>query len=58
MVSRYGEDAGGVWGEAMTAAGNGAMTYMNIQSLGAKGKLIVILFSIKYIISFVRIKCY
>jgi len=34
---KYGEDAGGVWGEAMTAAGNGAMTYMNIQSLGAKG---------------------
>lgn len=36
---RYGAEAGGVWGEAMTAAGNGALTYMNIQSLGAKGLL-------------------
>jgi len=34
---KYGDDAGGVWGDAMTAAGNGAMTYMNVQSLGAKG---------------------
>ena len=29
IVSRYGEDAGGVWGEAMTAAGNGAI-YLSI----------------------------
>ena len=36
-LSSYGEEAGSVWGDAMTAAGNGAMTYMNIQSLGAKG---------------------
>ena len=34
---RYGSEAGEVFGDAMTAAGNGAMTYMNIQSLGAKG---------------------
>jgi len=39
MEHRYGAEAGGVWGEAMTAAGNGALTYMNIQSLGAKGLL-------------------
>jgi spartin len=37
MQHKYGEEAGGVWGDAMTAAGNGAMTYLNIQSLGAKG---------------------
>jgi len=37
MQHKYGEEAGSVWGEAMTAAGNGAMTYMNVQSLGAKG---------------------
>jgi len=34
---KYGAEAGDVFGEAMTAAGNGAMTYMNIQSLGVKG---------------------
>ena len=34
---KYGTEAASVAGEAMTAAGNGAMTYMNIQSLGAKG---------------------
>merc|ERR1712226_1217534 len=33
---KYGE-AGEVFGEAATAAGNAAMTYMNIQSLGVKG---------------------
>ena len=37
VEAKYGTEAGGVWGEAMTAAGNGALTYMNIQSLGAKG---------------------
>jgi hypothetical protein len=36
---RYGAEAGEVFSDAMTAAGNGAMTYMNIQSLGAKGLL-------------------
>jgi len=39
MEHKYGAEAGEVFGEAMTAAGNGAMTYMNIQSLGAKGLL-------------------
>lgn len=34
---KYGNQAGGVFGEACTAAGNAAMTYMNVQSLGAKG---------------------
>jgi len=34
---KYGTEAAGVASEAMTAAGNGAMTYMNIQSLGVKG---------------------
>lgn len=36
---RYGQEASEVFGDAMTAAGNGALTYMNIQSLGAKGLL-------------------
>jgi len=34
---KYGGEAGNVFGDACTAAGNAAMTYMNIQSLGAKG---------------------
>jgi len=34
---KYGGEAGGVFGEACTAAGNAAMTYMNVQSLGVKG---------------------
>lgn len=34
---KYGGQAGEAFGEACTAAGNAAMTYMNIQSLGAKG---------------------
>lgn len=34
---KYGGEAGEVFGEAATAAGNAAMTYMNIQSLGVKG---------------------
>jgi len=34
---KYGGDAGGVFGDALTATGNAAMTYMNIQSLGVKG---------------------
>lgn len=34
---KYGGEAGEVYGEAMTAAGNGAMTYMNVASLGVKG---------------------
>ena len=34
---KYGGEAGDVYGEAMTAAGNAAMTYMNVASLGVKG---------------------
>ena len=34
---KYGGEAGNVFGDACTAAGNAAMTYMNVQSLGAKG---------------------
>jgi len=34
---KYGGQAGGVFGEACTAAGNAAMTYINVQSLGVKG---------------------
>ena len=34
---RYGNDAGDVYGDTMTAAGNAAMTYMNVSSLGIKG---------------------
>lgn len=34
---KYGLEAGDVFGDACTAAGNAALTYMNIQSLGAKG---------------------
>jgi len=34
---KYGSQAGDVFGDAVTAAGNAAMTYMNVQSLGAKG---------------------
>jgi hypothetical protein len=34
---KYGSQAGDVFGEACTAAGNAAMTYLNVQSLGAKG---------------------
>lgn len=34
---KYGGDAGHVLGDACTAAGNAAMTYMNLQSLGVKG---------------------
>jgi len=37
VEKKYGQEAGGVYGQAMTAAGNAAMTYMNIQSCGAKG---------------------
>jgi len=34
---KYGLQAGDVFGDACTAAGNAALTYLNIQSLGAKG---------------------
>jgi len=34
---KYGNQAGDVFGDACTAAGNAAMTYLNVQSLGAKG---------------------
>ena len=37
VQKKYGDEASGVYSEAMTAAGNAAMTYMNIQSCGAKG---------------------
>ena len=33
----YGSQAGDVFGGAVTAAGNAAMTFMNVQSLGARG---------------------
>jgi len=36
---QYGQEAGHVYGDSMSAAGNAAMTYMNIQSLGVKGFL-------------------
>merc|ERR1711976_1020051 len=36
---RYGNEAGDVFEDSMTAAGNAAMTYMNIQSSGVKGIL-------------------
>lgn len=34
---KYGGEAGKVYGDSMTAAGNAAMTYMNVSSLGLKG---------------------
>merc|ERR1739848_502935 len=34
---KYGNEAGHVYGEAMTSAGDAAMTYLNLQSLGVKG---------------------
>jgi len=34
---KYGGEAGEVFGDACTAAGNAAMTYLNVQSLGVKG---------------------
>jgi hypothetical protein len=37
IVTYTSGEAGEVFGEAATAAGNAAMTYMNIQSLGVKG---------------------
>ena len=37
IEKKYGGEAGQLHLEAMTAAGNAAMTYMNIQSCGAKG---------------------
>merc|ERR1712227_526393 len=33
---KYGGEAGEVFGDAVTAAGNAAMTYMNVQSLVKK----------------------
>lgn len=33
---KYGDEAGRVTSDSMTAAGNAAMTYMNVQSLGIK----------------------
>ena len=37
VQKKYGGEAGNVYEEAMTAAGNGFMTYMHISSLGVKG---------------------
>jgi spartin len=37
VEKKYGNEASQVYGEALTAAGDAAMTYMNIQSLGIKG---------------------
>merc|ERR1712098_199642 len=34
---KYGGEAGVVFGDACAAAGNAAMTYLNVQSLGVKG---------------------
>ncbi len=34
---RYGQEAGKVYKDSATAAGNAAMTYMNVSSLGVKG---------------------
>lgn len=34
---RYGQEAGNVYDDAVTAAGNAAMTYMNVSALGIKG---------------------
>lgn len=34
---RYGGSSAKVYGDGMTAAGNAAMTYMNVSSLGVKG---------------------
>ena len=36
---QYGNEAGESYEDSMTAAGNAAMTYMNVQSLGVKGLL-------------------
>lgn len=36
---QYGDEAGETYKDSMTAAGNAAMTYMNVQSLGVKGLL-------------------
>ena len=37
---KYGLQAGEAFGEACTTAGNAALTYMNIQSLGANGRVL------------------
>ena len=37
VQKKYGGEAGSVYEEAMTAAGNGFMTYMHVSSLGVKG---------------------
>eukprot|EP00096_Caligus_rogercresseyi_P004403 TRINITY_DN1864_c0_g1_i1.p1 TRINITY_DN1864_c0_g1~~TRINITY_DN1864_c0_g1_i1.p1 ORF type:complete len:380 (+),score=118.76 TRINITY_DN1864_c0_g1_i1:139-1278(+) len=37
VESKYGAENAGVFDDSMTAAGNAAMTYMNVQSLGVKG---------------------
>jgi len=37
VTHKYGGEAGDVYGDAATAVGNAAMTYMNITSLGVKG---------------------
>ncbi len=37
VEKKYGDEAGKTATDAMTAAGDAAMTYMNIQSLGVKG---------------------
>ncbi|XP_040569881.1 spartin [Lepeophtheirus salmonis] len=37
VQSKYGTESADVFNDSMTAAGNAAMTYMNVQSLGVKG---------------------
>ena len=37
FLLQYGKEAGAIATDTMSAAGNAAMTYLNVQSLGAKG---------------------
>merc|ERR1712083_297940 len=37
MEKKYGKESGKVFDDSLTSAGNAAMTYMNVQSLGVKG---------------------
>ena len=37
LAFQYGKEAAVVATDSMSAAGNAAMTYLNVQSLGAKG---------------------
>merc|ERR1712110_1329985 len=37
IEKKYGKESGKVFDDSLTSAGNAAMTYMNVQSLGVKG---------------------